>query len=131
MKFTSLEQSKKLAKILPLESADTHYKVKWLNNESEIFTIPYSDLGFYKDDNYHYCVPCWSIVALLNILPVSCDNGRHCLALINSNPNCKTEWLCAYEDDNGHLMMECYADTQIDACVEMILKLHESKLLCV
>ena len=73
--------------------------------------------------------PCWSLTALLNVLPVSCDDEQHCLALINHNPNDKTEWLCAYEDDKGNLMMECYADNQIDACVAMIEKLHEQNLL--
>ena len=116
--YTDLEQSKKLAEILPLKSADMYY---WCGEDLRI--------GGYRAMNIDYDIPCWSLAALLNILPVSCDDGQHCLALINHNPNEKTEWLCAYEDDKGNLMMECYADSQIDACVAMIEKLHEFKLL--
>ena len=116
--YTDLEQSKKLAEILPLKSADMYY---WCGEDLRI--------GGYRAMNIDYDIPCWSLAALLNILPVSCDDGQHCLALINHNPNEKTEWLCAYEDDKGNLMMECYADSQIDACVAMIEKLHERKML--
>lgn len=116
--YTDIEQSKKLAKILSIESADMYY---WCGEELRI--------GGYKSMNIDYDIPCWSLAALLNILPVSCDDKQHCLALINHNPNEKTEWLCAYEDDKGNLMMECYADNQIDACVEMIEKLHNLKML--
>ena len=116
--YTDIEQSKKLAEILPIESADMFYrdngidvKLMWEHNAQKVTS------------------PCWSLAALLNVLPVSCDDEQHCLALINHNPNEKTEWLCAYEDDKGNLMMECYADNQIDACVAMIDKLHEQNLL--
>lgn len=116
--YTDLEQSKKLAEILPIESADMFYrdngidvKLMWEHNAQKVTS------------------PCWSLSALLNVLPVSCDDEQHCLALINHNPNDKTEWLCAYEDDKGNLMMECYADNQIDTCVAMIEKLHEQNLL--
>lgn len=116
--YTDIEQSKKLAEILPIESADMFYrdngidvKLMWEHNAQKVTS------------------PCWSLTALLNVLPVSCDDEQHCLALINHNPNEKTEWLCAYEDDKGNLMMECYADNQIDACVAMIEKLNEQNLL--
>ena len=116
--YTDIEQSKKLAEILPIESADMFYrdngidvKLMWEHNAQKVTS------------------PCWSLAALLNVLPVSCDDGQHCLALINHNPNERTEWLCAYEDDKGNLMMECYADNQIDACVAMIEKLNEQNLL--
>ena len=116
--YTDIEQSNELVEILPIESADMFYrdngidvKLMWEHNAQKVTS------------------PCWSLAALLNVLPVSCDDEQHCLALINHNPNEKTEWLCAYEDDKGNLMMECYADNQIDACVAMIDKLHEQNLL--
>ena len=138
--YTDLEQSKKLAEILPIESAD----MAWCNNSikeinytdkysANLYTVKEMKDAFDKAlvgwDKYWELIPCWSLAALLNILPVSCDDEQHCLALINHNPNEKTEWLCAYEDDKGNLMMECYADNQIDACVAMIDKLHEQNLL--
>ena len=121
--YTDIEQSKRLAEILPIESADMYYTKDSLEN----YYCPIPLIGKYSA--IHDQIPCWSLTALLNILPVSCDDEQHCLALINHNPNEKTEWLCAYEDDKGNLMMECYADNQIDACVAMIEKLHEQNLL--
>ena len=123
--YTDLEQSKKLAEILPIESAD----MIWVLANPD---LPMIKAIAYKDSEkskYYEILPAWSLAALLNVLPVSCDDEQHCLALINHNPNDKTEWLCAYEDDKGNLMMECYADNQIDACVAMIEKLHEQNLL--
>lgn len=65
--YTSLEQSKKLAKILPLESADMWWP--WYSNlESDGY---YDDFPmFYKPIcNPDKSVPCWSLAALLNLLP--------------------------------------------------------------
>ena len=121
--YTDIEQSKRLAEILPIESADMYYTKDSLEN----YYCPIPLIGKYSA--IHDQIPCWSLTALLNILPVSCDDEQHCLALINHNPNEKIEWLGAYEDDKGNLMMECYADNQIDACYEMILKLHNLKML--
>lgn len=118
--YTDTEQSKMLAEILPLESADMRYtpfgdKNPWVwGGEVKLLE---------KD-----ATPCWSLAALLGVLPVSCDNGHHCFSLINSNPD-KIRWLCAYEDCHGELMMECYADNPVDACFEMIVGLNKHKLI--
>lgn len=129
--FTDLEQSKKLAEILPIESADmAHYPFGILRNgESVVSPLQESKIEDLQEIYGIQVIPCWSLTALLDALPVSCDDGQHCLTLINPNPNDKTEWLCAYEDCKGDLMMECYADNSIDACYEMILKLHDLKML--
>ena len=122
--YTSVEQSQKLIKLgIDKTTSDMHYDKHPLEN----YYSPIPIIGKYSE--IHDELPCWSLATLLNVLPVSCDDGQHCLALINHNPNEKTEWLCAYEDDKGNLMMECYADNQIDACYEMILKLHNLKML--
>lgn len=130
--YTDIEQSRKLAEILPTESADQTW---------ERIAIAGANLDVPEEMEYWHngnapCIlnskigiPCWSLTSLLDALPVSVDEGQHCLALINSNPNGDIEWLCCYEDDNGNLLMECYADNQVDACVEMILKLKEKELL--
>ena len=133
--YTDIEQSKKLAEILPPESADMSYTNNKLKKEvsanlsSIIEMQAYFDNSIYDWDRFYELTPCWSLAALVAILPVSCDDGQHCFALINSNPNGDTEWLCCYEDDNGNLLNECYADNPVDACVELIIKLHEQKLL--
>lgn len=125
--YTDIEQSKKLAEILPVESADMF----WIHVEEKSPKIDFWKVETIQRNfkPHSMNIPCWSLVALLDVLPISIDDGRHCLALINSNPNGDIEWLCCYEDGNGNLLMECYADNQIDACVEMIYKLKERNLL--
>lgn len=122
--YTDTNQSKKLAEFLPPESADM-----WWREVSHGFYHIESEApkGWY--DVPPKGIPCWSLTALLNVLPISIDEGQHCLALINSNPNGDIEWLCGYEDYKGNLMTACYGDNQIDACMEMILKLKEYNLL--
>lgn len=129
--YTDIQQSKKLAEILPIESADNVIVSIGYNDGVKTVTIPKEKLDIIKTpfSDIRKTTPCWSLAALLSVLPVSCDDGQHCLALINSNPNGEIEWLCSYEDNNGNLMMECYADNQVDACYEMIMKLNELKML--
>ena len=138
--YTDLEQSKKLAEILPIESADMRYGyIAPYDYSDRMYDGGYDEIPYPKDflkrnpnfsaNEYDAEFPCWSLAALLDVLPVSIDEGQHCLALINSNPNGDIEWLCCYEDDNGNLMMECYADNPVDAYVEMIYKLKERNLL--
>ena len=115
--FTDIEQSKKLVEILPIESADMYY----------CGSVTPDVMTSCKQD-YRCYTPCWSLVALLDVLPISINEGQHCLALINSDPN-GIDWLCCYENYKGESMMECYADNQVDACVEMIYKLKEKDLL--
>ena len=117
--YTDLEQSKKLAEILPIDTADMF----WADGERPAVWNN-KDVSLDETDT-----PAWSLAALLDVLPISIDEGRHCLALINSNPNGDIDWLCCYEDDNGNLLMECYADNQVDVCLEMIYELKENDLL--
>lgn len=124
--FTDINQSKKLVEILPLESADGFYEAQLNPTTDKWEYILFTGNEWASEE---VVIPCWSLVALLNILPVSLDEGQHCLALINSNPNGDIEWLCCYEDYKGNLMTACYGDDQIDACVKIILKLKEYNLL--
>ena len=127
--YTDIEQSRKLADILPIESADMCLNISQRTNMPPLMT-PYGKFKefFNMGKTPDFLIPCWSLVALLNVLPISIDEGQHCLSLINSNPN-DIEWLCCYEDYKGDLMMECYADNQVDACYNMVLKLKEKDLL--
>lgn len=59
--YTDVEQSKKLAEILPIESADMTYD--WAVIDKEYSTIPYCRKPI--DDE----LPCWSLAALLEQIP--------------------------------------------------------------
>ena len=139
--FTSIEQSKTLAKILPIESAD----MAWCNNS--IKGVNYTDqfsanLHTVKEmrdvfdealrgwDKYWELIPCWSLVALLDIVPKGeykdidlCYGGYE-------GDKYVSEWFCSYEEQNPFIIEVCHADNPIDACVGMIIKLNELKLLC-
>lgn len=122
--YTDLEQSKKLVEILPLESADMHY-----NNGSckgvdyiEPFSaelMPYQEalhlMKIYKTNFMFQVIPCWSASALLEIIR---NNGRYELQMYEGG---------YYFEANGFIT-ESYFST-VDACYEMILKLHERKML--
>lgn len=124
--YTDIEQSKRLSETLPIKSADGFYEAQLNPITDEWEYILFTGNEWASEE---VVIPCWSLTALLNVLPISIDEGQHCLALINSNPNGDIEWLCGYEDYKGNLMTACYGDNQIDACMEMILKLKEYNLL--
>lgn len=117
--YTDIEQSKKLAEILPLESADYFYApdadvvvtesyITYLNGEK--------NTPAYKD-----AVPCWSLAALLNIIPEGIIKNYYV-------PNLQKED-CKYSITYGDDELLCIANNPIDACVAMVEKLHELKML--
>jgi hypothetical protein len=130
--YTDLEQSKKLAEILPLESADGfwEYHDKWCSEGDEWEGYedypraePYLEYtrkeNEWKEDKSD--VPCWSLAALLEIIPYGQVNRMK-----NSKKWEASSW------KNSNFVSEYYVegfDTPIDACYEMILKLHELKML--
>jgi len=129
--YTDLEQSKVLAEILPLESAD----MKWYFWKDEIDAPKTPTFGYsktaaesYKDTEAVY-LPCWSLAALLDVLPKKCYPIKdHKTTLILGKP--KDKWCALYWDTTGMQDGEqTLADNPVDACVEMIVKLHERKLL--
>ena len=71
--YTDLEQSEKLSKILPLESADMTYRpimdIDSMSN-SGFLNIP----ECYPFNEFKDCIikplPCWSLAALLEVLPL-------------------------------------------------------------
>ena len=61
--YTSLEKSKKLLELgLNPESADMYYP--WDADSKSVFNIP-----IVKDDYSMSCIPCWSLGALLEVMP--------------------------------------------------------------
>lgn len=111
--YTDLEQSKKLAEILPIESADMYY-VYDRHLDKLYGDTPY--VSGYKVVNGNVDIPCWSLPALLNVLPKgtrllksATDDIYHC-----DCPKCNIdEWF----------------DNPIDVCYEMIIRLTQFKML--
>ena len=122
--FTTIKQSRKLAEILSLETADMNY---WCGTQIRI--------GGHRTMDKELDVPCWSLAALLSVLP----NNEHITTTL-SRGGWKIEpveyidkWFCEYEDevdeDTSCKNFSVSADNPIDACVAMIEKLHELKML--
>ena len=128
--YTDLEQSTKLSKILPPESAD----LTWVSN---CLGKPFVRIMPIKGYPEELC-PCWSLAALMEFLPnnkdITTTLGRGVYNLSNKKPEYKNKWAVEYEDE-GNLDTGKYvnytttADTAIDACVKMILKLKRKSLL--
>ena len=124
--FTDISQSKKLAEILPLESADQTWariviaganldvpeELQYRHNGDMPFKY-YSGIG----------VPCWSLAALLDVLP---NKLQIALAINDFQGDRKEKYSIGSVE---HDKYDCFADNPVDACYELILKLHELNLL--
>ena len=123
--YTDLEQSKVLAEILPLESADMGWY--YTNNPNAARNQMWVGTKAENAD-----IPCWSLSALLDVLP----NNEHIETTISRGgwkidpveylPN---TWWCGYEDTKNQTEFNISADNIVDACYKMVLKLHELNLL--
>lgn len=68
MNYTSIEQSKKLLELgLSPESADLKFKYDY--NEHRCVEIPMMVIVPNWDDEYNKDIPCWSLSALLELMP--------------------------------------------------------------
>jgi len=126
--YTDLEQSRKLAEFLPLESADMFWQSN-LNGSDRQYLL---DMGieeyFNIEMNFEhysigdYDIPAWSLVALLGVLPAECE----CMSLehINYGNNHKKYFMSYVGGKNT----DTY-DNPVDACVDMIEKLNKLNLL--
>lgn len=117
--YTDLEQSKKLVEILPLESADMYYYP---------FNDDYAGPVMGRADKES--ITCWSLATLLEQFPYELRDGDG-----------NSSYLQIYKDDYGYKLV--YADPSgnfesietnwyehfVDACVAMIERLHELKML--
>lgn len=123
--YTDLEQSKKLAEILPLESADMALcsKIQPLMTDYISAKKKFSNAGEIPID------PCWSLAALLDVLPDEItDDGD---VFRNMFFHLKGKYIIQYPrlTTLWPSLLSVEADNPIDACVEMIIKLNEQKLL--
>ena len=107
--YTDIEQAKKLAEILPIESADMWFYP--YPNDEYWYDVP--NMG--NADKKYNQLPCWSLMALLEILP-------HGKILLHDKGGLGYKCICNNIDTDFH-------DSPVDACYEMILKLKKLKLL--
>jgi len=120
--YTDLEQSKKLAEILPIESADMYYE-KGIGDNYRIDFGNYADMSISKNLLHIDAIPCWSLSALIGVLPKQFGRYTKSLGWFDD------AWHCVYMDEDSECKYCVSADNPIDACVAMIIKLSELKML--
>ena len=110
----TFDECKKLAEILSPETADMSWRLIYdethRQTNSVVELIPYR---FYSGN----AIPCWSLGALLGVLP----RGTRLLKSATDD----TFYHCDCPKGN----VDMWFNNPVDACYELILKLHEQKLL--
>ena len=127
--YTDLEQSKKLAEILPLESADMHYSKdfdgRWFVDLAEYTTVK---IPKYVGNIEEHLLPCWSLASLLDILHSEAKDIPSLSGGGYKDGEYISDWCLDYEFEDGDYR-KTFADNPVDACYNMILKLNELNLL--
>ena len=123
--YTDIEQSKKLAEILPIESADMFLAL----NGTQPVMSKYIDDGFVTADNT--AIPCWSLAALLDQLEdVICDEEDNQWELVIEKEGVQYDlyYLIVYGEQEN-IELDRFYDDLIDCCFQIIFKLKEKDLL--
>lgn len=137
--FTDISQSIKLQSILPIESADNHYVRQLTDFDGKAverewsepkYGNPNSKYANYIIQNFttYEVIPCWTLAALLDFLKPDIYLEHE------DGVGWKVSEYVVIENPNSILSdIKCVQgfseDNTIDACVEMVLKLHEQNLL--
>lgn len=126
--YTDLEQSKKLAEILPLESADMWYHGHGSPWESE--KVYDSDACPFHSMSPNWDKPCWSLAALLEEIPeiinFDDDESDYALEILKESDLYYLSYGNPLEGDKLNIEPQ---ENFVDACVAMIEKLHKLNLL--
>ena len=120
--YTDIEQSKKLAEFLPIESSDMLHCLSF--DKDLLSTVPKQYSGSFRNQP-ELTIPCWSLTALLDVL-------QKTAYFIDEDANVMldsykiVEWNLGINNSDLELVTE---SNPVDACYEMIIKLNEQKLL--
>lgn len=117
--YTDILQSSKLSEILPLESADMYWSRCTITDFSDgvlkvSYTIEPCNISQFR--NTKEDIPCWSLSALLGVLPDY---------TLQTNTDGTVFVVC---ESKKPMISDAY-DNPVDACYTLILKLHELNLL--
>ena len=124
--FTDLQQSKKLAEILPTESADM-YIGNYIGKSGK---VDGTNIHYYtKGESFGApeIIDAWSLAALISILPIIRKGEDTANPFIAKTPD--NEYHIVYATLTEEVDTSPMYDNPIDACVTMIESLHELNLL--
>lgn len=115
--FTDLEQSKKLAKILPITTIDFAWNI-FSDGSTRLLRMDDWEVFENATSNVEI-IPCWSLAALIDII-----NTNYYTTLYHDGVAWNIDMI---HHDNVKEKHSVYANTPIDACIEIIEKLYEQK----
>lgn len=117
--YTDIEQSRKLAKILPIETADFCWGIDddTLRYNCHPWTTPWV-----THTARQFYLPCWSLAGLIKALPKK--PCREYNLVISEEP-----LYFAFDDLEINIHKDYDGADCVDACVNMILQLHDKGLL--
>ena len=114
--YTTIEQSKKLLELgLNPKSADMYYLSQGMDDSGKKYYSLDVDEG-YNDDISERDIPCWSLAALLQVMPIVDEHTYHICGTLNGGALC----------EHGCTSVMFQEDTIIDACFEMVCWLLEN-----
>ena len=116
--YTDYSQAQILSKILSDESADMVY-IATTNDDigDTLYTAEYKSEIIIKEGDTDY-VNCWSLASLFNVLP-------HIQEFYPTIEKINDKYVCRYKNSG----IWTNGDNPVDACYEVILNLHDLKLL--
>lgn len=128
--YTDIEQSRKLAEILSIESADMCFNISQRTNMPPLMT-PYCKFKefFNMGETPDFLIPCWSLAALLNYMR-EIDYFPDILA----DEYSVEMSVIYYDDEEGNTLHPLHKisveeETFVDAVVNLIVKLKEKDLI--
>ena len=131
--YSDLQQSRKLAEFLPLESADMWWSRCTITDFGDgILKVSYAvePCNISQFRNTKEDIPCWSLAALISIIPQEIFDGEYVINITEGSDN---RWVLTYDHyenrNYSYYSLFTGADNLIDACVAMIEKLNKLKLL--
>ena len=136
--YTSKEQSEMLIKLgIPIKTADMRYGyIAPYDYSDRMYDGGYDEIPYPKDlfksafneNEYDSEFPAWSLAALRACLPpaISIDG---ILYVFESHNTFDNEWVYEYKFEDISAPLYSKSSNEIDACVEIIEKLYEQKLL--
>ena len=135
--FTDILQSKKLAEILPIESADMWWsKCTIIDFGDGVLKVSYAvePCNISQFRNTKEDIPCWSLTALFNVIPK--DESIECsisFGYYDSKGEYIKKWLCAFEKEgettDDYIIETFDGDNPVDACYQMVIRLKEMNLI--
>lgn len=126
--YTDLEQSKKLAEFLPIESADMYYCYGMnIHTKGWSFDDTPTIIDNSNRIDVHADIPCWSLAALSEfILPyIGDDDGNNYKFYLSKDGI--DRWVAYYKSDDVSIHICEESDNMIDVILEMVCWLKKEE----